>query len=111
MKYEGGGESNLPPPPPEKLPSKNLNNLCIAVRDPCLPWWKLQVEELVVNDKRLIRKVSKQESNSSAVKIVNWIWETRILAVMNAEGKGGLPVKMYFFFFQLFQSSRLSETI
>ena len=45
-----------------------LHNLRIAVGDPCLPRWKLQVEELAVTDKRLIREESKRESNSNAIK-------------------------------------------
>ena len=47
--------------------------LCITVGDPCLPRWKLQVEELAIIDKRLITEESKRESNSVAIKIANWI--------------------------------------
>ena len=52
-----------------------LHNLYIAVGDPYLPSWKLQVEELAITDKRLIRKERKRGSNSNAIKIANWIWE------------------------------------
>ena len=54
-----------------------LHNFCIAVGDPCLLRWKLQVEGLANIDKRLDRKESNRESNSNAIKIANWIWENK----------------------------------
>ena len=46
-----------------------LHNLCINFGDLCLPIWKLQVEELPIIGKSLIREESKPESNSNAIKI------------------------------------------
>ena len=54
-----------------------LHNLCTAVDDPCLPRWKLQVDQLDLIDKRLVRSESKQESSSNAQKIADWIWEQK----------------------------------
>ena len=61
------------------------HNFCIAVGDPCLLRWKLQVEELANIDKRLDRKESNRESNSNAIKIANWIWENKQIKAVKHE--------------------------
>ena len=62
-----------------------LHNICIAVEDPCLPRWKLQVEELAVIDKSLLREERKRESNSNVIKITNWTWENKSIKVVKHE--------------------------
>ena len=46
-----------------------LHNFCIAKHDPCIPRWRLSVEELEVNNTVIKRRPSKGESNKSAPKI------------------------------------------
>ena len=46
-----------------------LHNFCIAKHDPCIPSWRLSVEELEVSNTAIKRRPSKGESNKNAPKI------------------------------------------
>ena len=52
-----------------------LHNLCIARNDPCLPRWRLSVEEIKTVEKRLVREENRQGSNTNAKRIAEWLWE------------------------------------
>ena len=48
-----------------------LHNLCISVRDPCLPRWRLQVKQLGLIRKACERKEEKNASELNRLKISN----------------------------------------
>ena len=52
-----------------------LHNLCIAMKDPCKPRWRLSVQELQLDDFIFDRQENKTESANISRKIVEWIWE------------------------------------
>ena len=52
-----------------------LHNFCIEKRDLCNSRWRLNVEELEVNDTVIKRRTNKEESNKNARKIANWLSE------------------------------------
>ena len=52
-----------------------LHNFCIAKHDPCNPWWRLSIEELELNNTVIKRRANKGESNKTAKKVVDWLWE------------------------------------
>ena len=51
-----------------------LHNLCISVRNPCLPRWRLQVKQLGLMRKACERREDKNASESNRLKISNWLW-------------------------------------
>ena len=51
-----------------------LHNLCISVRDPCLPRWRLQVKQLGLIGKVFKRKEGKNASELNRLKISNRLW-------------------------------------
>ena len=52
-----------------------LHNLCIAMKDPCKPRWRLRVQELQLDDFIFDRQENKKESANISKKITEWIWE------------------------------------
>ena len=52
-----------------------LHNLCIAVKDPCKPRWRLSVQELQLDDSIFDRQENKKESANISKQIAEWIWE------------------------------------
>ena len=51
-----------------------LHNLCISVKDPCKPRWKLSVKQLGLIRKPMRRSENKLDSNLNRMKISNWLW-------------------------------------
>ena len=65
-----------------------LHNFCIAKHDPCIPRWRLSVEELEVSNTAIKRRPSKGESNKNAPKITTGYerklnWNVSILLFLN----------------------------
>ena len=52
-----------------------LHNLCIAMKDPCKPPWRLSVQELQLDDFIFDRQENKKESANISKEIAEWIWE------------------------------------
>ena len=52
-----------------------LHNFCLAKHDPCNLRWRLNVEELELNNTVIKRRANKGESNKNAPKIADWLWE------------------------------------
>ena len=53
-----------------------LHNLCIHFKDPCEPRWILEVENLGLYKKDIIRTESKKKSSQSRDKVREWLWQT-----------------------------------
>ena len=52
-----------------------LHNFCLVKHDPCNLRWRLNVEELELNNTVIKRRANKGESNKNAPKIADWLWE------------------------------------
>ena len=52
-----------------------LHNLCIAMKDPCKPRWRLSVQKLQLADFIFDRQENKKESANISKKIAESIWE------------------------------------
>ena len=51
-----------------------LHNLCISYNDPCEPRWRLEVPELALFRKDVVRREDKDMSDLNRLKISNWLW-------------------------------------
>ena len=51
-----------------------LHNLCISYNDPCEPRWRLEVRELALFRKDVVRREDKDMSDLNRLKISNWLW-------------------------------------
>ena len=51
-----------------------LHNLCISVNDPCKPRWCLEVKELGLIKKDIIRTKNKEQADLNRLNISNWLW-------------------------------------
>ena len=52
-----------------------LHNFCIAKYNPCNPCCRLSIEELELNNTVIKGRANKGESNKTAKKVVDWLWE------------------------------------
>ena len=60
-----------------------LHNFCTAKHGPCNPRWRLNGEELELNNTVFNRRANKGESNKNTQKIVDWLWEKAPLEYLN----------------------------
>ena len=51
-----------------------LHNLCLSVNDPCLPRWRVEVQQLGLIAKQITRFEDKNPCELNRLKIANWLW-------------------------------------